>query len=231
MSTALDIIKGSLRKLGVIAAGESLSSEEAKDSLEALNDMVESWNTQNLTVPGIKIEEFTLINGQQSYTMGDGGDFDTDIPIKTDSVYLRQSDVDMPLKLISNKEWGELTSKETSSNLPMYVYIDNNYPLRKVYLYPKPSEANTIVFHNTRQLSSFTSLGTTLNLAKGYKRALIYNLAIELAPEYGKSISGEISKVANESLANIKRANIRPIPRKVDPALVSSGGFDWRTGE
>ena len=37
----------------------------------------------------------------------------------------------------------------------------------------------------------------------GYEEALVYNGAIRLAPEYGKSAPGEIVIIAKESKANI----------------------------
>lgn len=43
MATALDIITRALRKIRVLASGESPTSEEADDCLNALNDMLVGW--------------------------------------------------------------------------------------------------------------------------------------------------------------------------------------------
>lgn len=48
MATATDIIKGALRKLGVLASNEELSAEDATDGLEALNDMCNAWAAQDI---------------------------------------------------------------------------------------------------------------------------------------------------------------------------------------
>jgi hypothetical protein len=231
LSTALEIIRGSLRKLGVLAAGESLSSEEASDALRSLNSMLSSWNTQNLIMTGLEIEEFSLTSNKGSYTLGSGGELDTSIPVKTDLAFIKDSNNnEFPIELVDNKKWGEIIDKSTTSTYPSKIYIDENYPLRKVYLYPVPSESSTLILHNFRKLSQISALTTSFSLPDGYERAIEYNLCIELAPEYGKSVPAEIMKVANEALANIKRVNIQNRERKVDPALVTGGAFDIRVG-
>ena len=231
MSTALELIKGSLRKIGVVAYGESLPSEELKDALASLNALIGSWNTQNLMVNGVSIDEFSLVAGQASYTMGSGGNFDTTAPIEIDSIYLKyDAGTEIPIEIIDNKRWGGIVDKTSSSSTPIYAYIDISHPLRKIYFYPVPSAVRTVIFHNYRQISQVTNAYADLGLKSGFDRAIIYNLAIELAPEYGKVISGEVASVASESLANIKRANIRSVQVGVDPFLVSPRGFDWRTG-
>lgn len=231
MSTALDNIKATLRLLGVLASGETPQSSEANDALSALNRMLSSWNNSRLTVFGVKIEEFTLVPNQSSYTIGDGGDFDTEVPLKIDSIFLKDGETEYPLELIDNKKWGSLQSKTTTSSIPFMAYVDINHPLKKIYLYPTPSEAKTIVLHNYRKISAISSLVTEFVFPDGYEEAIIYNLAIRLAPEYGKSISGEISTIASQSLSAIKRANIRAIEVGVDDFLLARDGFDWRTGQ
>lgn len=48
MATALDIITGAMRKLGVIEANAQPSAEEAEQGLSALNDMCNAWNAQGI---------------------------------------------------------------------------------------------------------------------------------------------------------------------------------------
>lgn len=48
MATALDIITAAMRRLGVLPSGQSPSSNEAADGLEALNDMGASFDARNV---------------------------------------------------------------------------------------------------------------------------------------------------------------------------------------
>ena len=49
---------------------------------------------------------------------------------------------------------------------------------------------------------------TPVSLAAGYARALRTNLAVELAPEFGRQVDVLIVQQARESLADVKRANV-----------------------
>lgn len=233
MSTALDLIKDAHENLGLLAEGESLSAESAQKGLRTLNQMIASWNTQNYIVQGITIENFTLVAGQQSYTIGSGGDFDTTVPVRTDKAYIRLSgNEEKPLHMIDNKRWGEICLKTTQSTFPDTIYIDKAYPLKTIYLYPVPSEARTLILHNYKQISSFAALTTAVSLPQGYEEAITYNLSIRLAPKFGKSIPPEISSIASESLSNIKRVNVSMREAQVDPALLGrTVSSVWRYDE
>jgi len=47
MTTANDQINGALRVLGVLAEGETPSAATSQDALMALNQMIDSWNTED----------------------------------------------------------------------------------------------------------------------------------------------------------------------------------------
>jgi hypothetical protein len=59
METAGDIINGSLRLLGVLAEGEVPSAETSQDALRAMNQMIDSWNTERLSVFSTQDQIFT----------------------------------------------------------------------------------------------------------------------------------------------------------------------------
>ena len=49
-TTAGDQINGALRLIGQLAEGEEPSAATANDALAALNQMIDSWNTERLSV-------------------------------------------------------------------------------------------------------------------------------------------------------------------------------------
>ena len=50
MTTAGDQINGALRLIGQLAEGETPSAATAQDSLTALNQMIDSWSSERLSI-------------------------------------------------------------------------------------------------------------------------------------------------------------------------------------
>ena len=81
-----------------------------------------------------------------------------------------------------------------------------------------------------RQFEPLT-LNSEVQLPAGFDRALRYALALELAPEYGRTLDALTVKAAGDSLAAIKRANIRPIHPDVPSDTPGVGsGYSARVG-
>ena len=80
--TAREMIARSLRLIGVLAAGEVPSADEASDALTTLNEMISEWSNQRLFLFSITEESFTLTANVGQYTMGSGATFDTTRPLK-----------------------------------------------------------------------------------------------------------------------------------------------------
>jgi hypothetical protein len=76
-TSALDLISGALRNIKVLAAGETARAEDAADSLQVLNDLLESWSIDHLTIFAVVENLLTFTAGQYQYTIGnpDGGTF------------------------------------------------------------------------------------------------------------------------------------------------------------
>ena len=62
-------------------------------------------------------------------------------------------------------------------------------------------------------IANFTSLLSTVDLPSEYLRAIKFNGAVELAPEYNTSITGEVAAVAVESYKILKKLHAQPVAR------------------
>lgn len=227
-STVRDLIKGSLRLIGVLATGETPSAEELNDALSVLNDMLGSWSLESLTLFSQQRESFPLVPGKRSYTMGDSGDFDTVRPLSVQMAGVEIIGTELPIQISNQSQWAHLSIKSTPG-LPSQIYIDYSHPRATIDVWPVPSVANNLILYSAKSLTSFSSINDPLTLPPGYAKALRYNLATELAPEYGRSLDAAIIAGAVEGKENIKRMNIKP--QYLDSDFVSSRPFNWLTGE
>lgn len=68
--TANDLILGALKKINVYSPGESLSSADADDALATLNDMLDSWSTDDSSVYCTQESVLQFVANQYQYTIG-----------------------------------------------------------------------------------------------------------------------------------------------------------------
>lgn len=225
MTTAFDLVKSAMRKAGILTKTEAPSADEAADGLVSLNDMLDSWANESINVPYRTLESFPLVGGTANYTIGTGGTFNTTRPITVVSAYVRIADTDYTLKLISDENYA-LIGEKADSGIPEYLNFTNAFPLATIRLYPAPSEAYTLYLLTEKIIGNY-SLYSTINLPAGWNRAIVHQLAVEIAPEYGVQIPPEVATIAMESMTNIRRAVAKNRP--IDTPT-GGGGGDIYTG-
>jgi hypothetical protein len=234
--TVRDVISAAFRKLGVLASGEQPNAAELSDALDCLNLLLDSWNIEKLMCFAILPQTFPFQAGKLSYTMGPGGDWKAQWPTRVENVKLLYDTGGTPMvldiEIINRDQYLSFIVPSTSSTIPMWVYIDDGFPLKTFYFYTVPSIVNSVNIFTWSQVTEFSDANVDVELPPGYARAILYNLALELAPEYGKEPSAVVAAAAATSKANIKSFNMRPLYMQVDQALTAQrAGFNWLTGE
>jgi hypothetical protein len=217
--TVRELIRKSMLLIGTISSGENLSADEAADGLASLNDLLDSWSTDGLLIPAMAREEFTLTPSQASYTIGTSGNFNTTNPQIIEEARLLETSgtaFEIPIKIYSVQEYADIKIKTLTSSQPEALYFQRASPLSTIYLYPVPSTANKLVLYSRKALSNFASVNDSIALPPGYQRALRYNLALELAVEYGKQAREEIVMTAQDLKAQLMRVNADPLYLKSD---------------
>jgi hypothetical protein len=210
MDTAGDIINGSLRLLGVLAEGEVPSAETSQDALRAMNQMIDSWNTERLSVFSTQDQIFTWPSGQLSRTMGPSGDFVGNRPVLLDdATYFKDpgTGVSYGIKFINQQQYDGIAVKTVTSTYPQVIFVNMTFPDIEMYVYPRPTRDLEWHFISVEELSQPATLATVLHFPPGYLRAFRYNLACEIAPEFGVEPSAQVRRLAMSSKRNIKRIN------------------------
>ena len=91
-TTAADQINGALRLIGVLAEAEAPSAAMAQDALTALNQMIDSWNTERLSVFSTIDQVFNWPSSTRIRTLGPTGDFVGQRPVQLDdATYFRDA--------------------------------------------------------------------------------------------------------------------------------------------
>lgn len=209
-TTAGDQINAALRLLGVLAEGEVPSAATSQDALSAFNQMVDSWNTERLSVYNTQDQVFTWPANQISRTLGPTGNFVGNRPVQLDdSTYYRDAStgVSYGVKFINQAQYNGIALKTTTSTYPQVVWINQEYPDITVTVYPKPTRDLEWHFVSIDELTQPAGLATQLLIPPGYLRAFKYNLAMEIAPEFGVEPSPQVSRIAMTSKRNLKRIN------------------------
>lgn len=208
--TAGDQITRALRLLGILAEGETASAETAQDALVALNQMLDSWSTERLAVYSTQDQVFTWPAGEISRTLGPTGDFVGNRPILLDDAsYFRDpsTNVSYGFKLINQQQYDGIAVKTVTSTYPQVMFVNNTHPNIEMFIYPKPLRDLEWHFISVEELTQPATLGTTLAFPPGYMRAFAYNLAMEIAPEFGVEPSPQVQRIAMTSKRNLKRIN------------------------
>ena len=208
--TAGDQINRALRLLGVLAEGETASAATAQDSLVALNQMIDSWNTERLSVFATQDQVFNWTPGEIKRTLGPSGDFVGNRPILLDdATYFRdpQTNVSFGIKFINQQQYDGIAVKTVTSTYPQVMFINMEFPNLEMFIYPRPTRLLEWHFISVEELTQPANLATQLAFPPGYLRAFTYNLAMEIAPEFGVEPSNQVKRIAMTSKRNLKRIN------------------------
>jgi hypothetical protein len=197
------IITSALRQLNVVGANEEPSASETGLCLEALNALMDSLSNDLMNIFTVTPLRFLLTANQQDYTLGPGGDWDTERPMRIEtavvmlypaiggdgSIGATSGTQFSPLRLANYQQFAQQSLRKVGSTWPTMLYDDRNYPLRKLSFWPVPQNAYAVELWLWEPLGTYTDLTAELNLPKGYERYLILKLAVEVAPEFGKQVS------------------------------------------
>ena len=208
--TAGDQINRALRLLGILAEGETPSAATSQDCLMALNQMIDSWNTERLSVFSTQDQVFNWPVGEISRTLGPTGDFVGNRPVYfDDATYYRDpgTNVSFGIKFINQQQYDGIAVKTVTSTYPQVIFVNMTFPDVQMFIYPRPTRLLEWHFISVEDLNKPADLSTVLYYPPGYLRAFTYNLACEIAPEFGVEPSQQVQRIAMTSKRDLKRVN------------------------
>jgi hypothetical protein len=216
MANALSLIERAYSLIGFKDPGEALSGTDTSYALGVLNDMIDSWNTQNFFI--VSVQEVVATISGNPITVGPSMMVNIPRPATVENgSFVRSGGVDFPIEWITREEYNNIAYKTVGSNIPAYGYYDAALPTAKIYLYPYPTASAELHLQVQSDLSEFANLTTDYPLAQGYRRAIAYSLAEELAPGV-RELPASVAKNAFLARKAIRKTNV------VVPVLSSAVG-------
>jgi hypothetical protein len=209
-TTAGDQINGALRLIGQLAEGETPSAATSQDALTAFNQMLDSWSTEKLSIFTTQEQIYIWPAGFLTKSLGPTGDFVGNRPITMDdATYFIDpaNGISFGIMLINQQQYDGIAVKTVTSTYPQVMWVNTSYPNIEMHLYPVPTKPLEWHFISVQELAQPASLATSLIFPPGYMRCFKYNLACEIAAEFGVEPSPTVQRIAMTSKRNLKRIN------------------------
>ena len=210
MTTANDQINGALRLIGQLAEGETPSAATSQDALTAMNQMLDSWSAERLSVFSTQDQVFSWLPGLINRTLGPTGDFVGNRPVLLDdATYFKDptNGISFGIKIINQQQYDGIAVKTVTSTYPQVIWLNMDMPNMDMYIYPVPTKVLEWHFISVTELVEPATLATSLIIPPGYLRAFRFNLACEIAAEFGVEPPPSVQRIAMSSKRNIKRIN------------------------
>jgi hypothetical protein len=180
-----DIIKAALRKIGVLAAGQTPSTEDTTNATQALNGIVQLFATDGMPLWKRTEVPVTLVDGQQDYTLSNA--------LKLHQVVLQYTGGTTSYELIwkSLYDFNNLPTDE--GGVPVHYTFTPNIQDGTLKIWPTPDATTasnysvTAVFQ--KEFDGFITATDTPDFPPYWTDALTYALAVRLAPEYGTPLA------------------------------------------
>lgn len=187
--TRNDIIKAALRKLSVLAEGQTPTAEQYTNATTALNALSAAFQVDGMQLWKKTSYSFSMTAGTSVYNIGVGQTLNTPFPLKIHQAYITDSSdtTRIPLQVISHYNY-HLLPLNSSSGRPVQLMYQPFNGYGKINLWPEPdsSTASNYTVHiiYQTQTEDFVNSTDDMDYPKEWANALIYGLASDLASEY-----------------------------------------------
>lgn len=209
--TAQDIIEGAMRVLGLLESGETPTATELADGLEALNLLVKSWqHSPNPVMRGVqpwhRVEttiDTSVVTAKQSYTLAaSGADVTMQIPVDILAVTTLDANGERSLlKRVTHDRFLEWGNRTDTGSVAEWFY-ERGIASGRLWFDVIPDDTTIdYVITSTRPLQDCDELTNNVEFPQEWYRALKFNLAVEIAPEFQVEPSLIVATLAQQSLS------------------------------
>ncbi len=208
------VINYALTLHGITYVGQTPGSDALAMCQTAMNNMLAEWNAQGLAIFSIVRNQFALTNGKADYTIGTGQDLNTARPEKIEAWAVFSANgaqsggkpVDAPTFASQADD-----RSATGAKIRLLNY-DAAFPNGTIHLWPTPT-GGTLELWVWEQMTAISDFTLDISFPPGYLKALSYNLALDLAPLFGRPIDQGVLMLANQTKATLGATNVSETTR------------------
>jgi hypothetical protein len=186
--TRNEILEAAIGALGVLAEGQAPSSDDYTVGAKLLGTTIARFRTFGM--PLWARMSYTWTPTTSSYTIGDGQTLDTPYPLHLLQAYrTNSSGTKINIDIESDYNYNTFPSN-SGGQIPYKISYTPKVNLGTIKLWPTDLSTNTetLTIVYTRPFEYFDSSTHTMDLPEEWYDAVIYDVAVKLAPRFGVPI-------------------------------------------
>lgn len=228
--TASDLITAAIQRL--LADGQLPAQDDVQTGLLRLNDLIDGWKIEGLTVNTISRVIWPL-TGASNYTVGTTGTVVIDRPPNASGLVFGYVDLtvspafEAEVDNYTEDEYQSIPFKTLRATYPTGFYYNPTSPLGTLTPYPIATGSNLQGVLYAPSPAGELALTDVLSLPAGYRRFYRDNLAVELAPDFAVQPSATLTQSAIDSKAAIKKANVRMTELVSEAGTLGGSSSAW----
>lgn len=231
--TVRDLCRDALQEIGALGENQPMTPAAGQRALRYLRAMVRVRQGDRLHLYTVKRQAFPLISGQQTYSMGAGGDFEGTRPLHGVSyagIIPAGDTVEIEIDVVRRDDWYREPLKTLTDLWPRKVFCEpDGTALATITVWPTPTSAPTLILAGPEAILTPETLDTELVFPDGgYEEDWRLNLALRLCRPYGMAITPDLRDDARAATAAIRRVNDQGPPVQRGEG---AGGYDIRSNQ
>jgi hypothetical protein len=208
MADVEDLITQAAGLIGALTQGTGLNTSELDDGFARLNILIDAWNADPLNHYSVNSEQHTLSAHTGIYTLGPAGSFSTTRPVAIESANIILSGLKHPMDLVNKAAYDAILEPTGEMTVPRKLYSDGGHPLTTIKIWPYPSGTPDLEINSPFIIPAFAALNTTVDLPPAYYKALLYTLAVDIAPSFRLQLDPSLPQIALDAQMQMKKPNI-----------------------
>jgi hypothetical protein len=201
--TAQQLIDWAGRLILELRADRSFGAVESTALLAELNALIAEASTAGWAVYEMTTQTVAM-SGAASYNLPAR-------PVQIVAVdTVNAAGVKLPAQVATAAEWAEIADESATGDFPELVFPDYAETC-SVRPWPRPAGGSMRLYCMV-PLDAIATLGTAITFPAGYESALAHNLAVRIAPAFGKQAPPDVAAAAAEARQALAARNAHLIP-------------------